>query len=210
MIETEINLSKWHRAGSYKLFRGFKAPHFSVTFRLDVSRVVAAKSQGLSPFRACLYSIAKGFHEIADLRTRFVPDGRVVQYDRLTLSHTIGMADGSFGYCYVEYDPDWEAFDAASKSEIEEVRGGSVRKANLGTRADMIYLSCLPWLDFTSMTNAMPGPDDCIPRLSWGRFVTGPDGRTTCAFCAEIHHATADGAHVGAAAKVIQDTLDGF
>ena len=211
MTETPIDMESWPRAGAYELFRGFAHPHFSVTARLDVTRLVERRAQtGLSPFRACLFAFGQGIHAVPDLRVRFTPEGKVLRYERLTMSHTVAMPDGSFGYGYVTWDPDWEAFDAASKAEIEAIRAGATREANIGVRADMIYLSCLPWIDFTAMTNAMPGPEDCIPRLSWGKFVTGPDGRTTCAFCAEMHHAVADGVHVGQALEVIQEVLDGF
>lgn len=210
MTGTPIDLSTWPRAGAYRLFRGFQQPRFSVTARLDVSRVAARRASGLSPFRACLFAIANGFHAVPDLRVRFTPDGQVLSFDRMTLSHTVALPDGSFGYAYVTFDPDWDTFDAASKAENEAIRAGSRRKANLGERVDMIYLSCLPWVDFTGMTNAIPGPEDCVPRLSWGKFVQERDGSTTCAFAAEVHHAVCDGAHLGQAITVIQETLDRF
>ena len=32
------------------------------------------------------------------------------------------------------------------------------------------FLSCLPWMNFTALTNPNGGPDDCIPRISWGKL----------------------------------------
>lgn len=210
MTGTPIDLATWPRAGAYRLFRGFDQPRFSLTVRLDVTRVAARKDSGLSPFRAVLYAISCGFHAVPELRVRFTPEGAVMRYDRMILSHTVGKPDGSFGYAYVPHDPDWPRFDAASRAEMDAIRAGEDRQANLGERPDMIYLSCLPWVDFTAMTNAIPDADDCIPRLSWGKFVPGADGRTTCAFCAEVHHAVCDGGHLGEAIGVIQEVLDGF
>lgn len=208
MQETPIDLATWPRAAAYRLFRNYDRPHFSITTRLDVTHLMRRKADGVSPFRACLYALANGFHAVSDLRVRFRPGDTLVRHDRLTLSPTIALPDGTFGFGYIDFDADWPTFDAAARAEIEAVRGGAPRVPNTGERDDMIYLSCLPWVDFTGLTNAMPGADDCIPRLAWGRFVTGPDGRTTCAFAAEVHHAIADGAHVGQAIGVVQDTLD--
>src|ERR671916_366731 len=66
-------------------------------------------------------------------------------------------------------------------------RAGLPLAANTGQRDDLAYLSCLPWLDYTSLDNALPHAEDCIPRVSWGKFVeTG--GRWSCAMTMEVHH----------------------
>ncbi|PWG16027.1 CatA-like O-acetyltransferase [Salibaculum griseiflavum] len=208
MAERVIDLDTWPRAGAYRLFRTYERPHFAVTVRLDVTHLMRRKADGVSPFRACLYALAAGCHAVPELRTRFRGQDIVVEHDRLTLSPTIALPDGSFGFGYVAYQPDWPAFDAAAEAEIAAVRGGAERAPSNGERDDLLYLSCLPWLDFTGLTNALPDAQDCIPRLSWGKFVTGANGRTTCAFTAEVHHAIADGAHLAQAVEAIQDTLN--
>lgn len=210
MTERVIDLATWPRAGAFRLFRSYEKPHFALTTRLDVTRLMARRAEGVSPFRACLHALAAGFHAVPELRTRFRGADRVVEHDRLTLSPTIALPDGGFGFGYIDYQDDWPAFDAAAAAEIAAVRAGAPRVPNTGERDDLLYLSCLPWVDFTGLTNALPGAQDCIPRLSWGKFVPGADGRTTCAFTAEVHHAIADGAHLGQAITVIQDRLDTF
>ena len=71
---------------------------------------------------------------------------------------------------------------------------------------DLAYLSCMPWLDYTSINNALPGPDDCIPRITWGKIVER-DGRWEMAMTLEVHHALVDGAQVGAYFAAVQDAL---
>ncbi|WP_084861361.1 CatA-like O-acetyltransferase [Salibaculum halophilum] len=210
MAERVIDLAIWPRAGAFRLFRGYERPHFALTARLDVTHLMARKADGISPFRACLYALSAGFHAVPDLRTRFRGADTVVEHDRLTLSPTIALPDGSFRFGYIDFTDDWSAFDAAAAAEIAAVREGAARVPNTGERDDLLYLSCLPWVDFTGLTNAMPDAQDCIPRLSWGKFVTDENGRSTCAFTAEVHHAIADGAHLGQAISVIQDRLDSF
>lgn len=208
MSETRLDLETWPRAGAYKLFRSYAQPHFSLTTRLDVSGLVALKSEGISPFRACLYAIATGFNSVAELRCRFRPGDLVIEHDAIRISPTIAMPDGTFSFGYLDAIADWPAFDAAAKAEIEAVRAGAERLPNPDGRDDLMYLSCLPWIDFTSMTNPTRGPDDCIPRISWGRFTDGADGKTTCALTAEVNHAVADGAHLAAAFNATQSALD--
>lgn len=88
------------------------------------------------------------------------------------------------------------------------VAAGGVLSANSGARDDLAYLSCMPWLDYTAINNALPGPDDCIPRVTWGKFVEH-NGRWDMAMTLEVHHALVDGAQVGAFFAAVQRALDG-
>ncbi len=82
--------------------------------------------------------------------------------------------------------------------------------ANAGARDDVVYLSCLPWLDFTSINNAIPDADDCIPRISWGKFVEDERGRWSMAVAVEVHHALIDGEHIAAFLSAAQGRLRAF
>ena len=97
-------------------------------------------------------------------------------------------------------------FDAQAKTLIDDVARGGALKANNGERDDLAYLSCMPWLDYTAINNALPGPDDCIPRVSWGKIVA-KDGRWDMAMTLEVHHALVDGAQVGAFFDAVQAAL---
>ena len=177
-----------------------------MTSRLDVSHVMARKADGVSPYRACLYAIGAGLHAVPELCMRFRGD-KVVRHDMITLSMTVPTDAGSFGYAYVPYIDDFAAFDAQAKSLIDQVAAGGALQANSGERDDLAYLSCKPWLDYTSINNALPGPDDCIPRVSWGKFVNQGE-RWDMAMTLEVHHALVDGAQVGAYFEAVQGAVD--
>ncbi len=197
MGQRNVDQVVWPRADQFRFFRGYAKPHYAVTSRLDISRLIARRrSDGISPYRACLFAIGSGIHAVPELRMRFRGD-TVTEYDRIGLSMTVPLADGNFRYAYVPFDPDFAAFDARAAQIIGATAKGGALNANTGERDDLAYLSCLPWLDFTSIDNALPGPDDCIPRVSWGRFVQGADARWTMAMAIEVHHALVDGRQVG-------------
>jgi chloramphenicol O-acetyltransferase type A len=134
---------------------------------------------------------------------------QVVIHDMVSLSMTVPTDAGSFGYAYVPYLPDFVAFEMQARHLIEAVAAGGALDANSGQRDDLAYLSCMPWLDYTSSNNALPGPDDCIPRITWGKFVER-DGRWDMAMTLEVHHALVDGAQVGAYFSAVQDALNGI
>lgn len=205
MTHRIIDLETWPRAAQFHLFRSYQQPHYATTVRLDVTHLMARKAAGVSPNRACLYAIGSGLHAVPELCMRFREDV-VVAHDMVTLSMTVPTDAGSFGYAYVPYEADFAQFDRAAKALIAQVAAGGVLDANSGQRDDLAYLSCMPWLDYTSINNALPGPDDCIPRVTWGKIVPR-DGGWDMAMTLEVHHALVDGAQVGAYFAAVQAAL---
>ena len=60
----------------------------------------------------------------------------------------------------------------------------------------LVYLSCLPWLDFTGVLNNRAGPDDSTPQAVWGRY-TRQGERLTLPYCIDANHRLMDGLHLG-------------
>ncbi|QXT39925.1 chloramphenicol acetyltransferase [Gymnodinialimonas ceratoperidinii] len=206
-MEHPVDLSSWPRAGQFHFFRGFQRPHFAVTSRIDVTHLMTRlKPAGVSPYRASLYGIGTGIHAVPELLMRFRGDS-VIRHDAVDMSMTVPTARGSFSYAYVPYDPDFSRFGTTAKTLIDAAARTGDLAANTGERDDLCYMSCMPWLDYSSINNAMPGPDDCIPRVSWGKIVE-LDGKWSMAMTLEVHHALADGAHVGAFFTAVQEAMD--
>ena len=204
-----VDLGAWARADQFRFFRTYAKPHYAITSRLDVTRLLTGrKAAGASPYRACLHAIGSGLHGVPELLLRF-RGTTVLRFDRVDLSMTVPTPDGGFNYAYVPFDPDPAAFDAEARARIAAASVPGPLDANDGSRLDVAYLSCLPWLDYTALDNALPGPDDCIPRVSWGRFTEGPGGRWTMAMTLQVHHALVDGLHVGGFFAEVQRALDG-
>lgn len=207
MTGTRIDLESWPRAAQFHMFRQFDRPHYATTVRLNVARMMdVRKETGLSPFRHTIWAIGKGLHAVPELCMRF-KGGTVTQYRRLLLSPTIPLENGDFRYTYLAWNPDRSRFDDHAADKISDVRAGMPLNANDGTIEDVAYLSCLPWLDYTSLDNALPSADDCIPRVSWGKIVEGARGHEM-AMTLQVHHALVDGRQVGAFFEATQSALD--
>ncbi len=207
MAEHVINQERWARKAQFDLFRTYDRPHFAVTKRHDVDNLITSqKPKGVSPYRACLYAIGAGIHAVDELKMRFRED-IVVRHDAIDLSMTVPKQDGGFAYGYVPFHPNFAEFDRVSNALIEEASKGALAP-NTGQRDDLAYLSCMPWLDYSSINNAMPHAHDCIPRVSWGKIVKDPDGIWRMSMTLEVHHALVDGEHVGAYFEHVQTALD--
>jgi chloramphenicol O-acetyltransferase type A len=161
----------------------------------------------VSVYRASLFAIGAGLHKAPAMLMRFRGDV-VVRHDTILMSMTVPNEKGSFNFAYVPFQDDFAAFDPLCRDRIAAAARGSDFAANTGQRDDLSYLSCLPWLDYTSLNNALPGADDCIPRVSWGKIVQDHDGRWRMAMTVEVHHALVDGADVGEYFAAVQETLD--
>ena len=91
-------MATWPRAAQFAFFRGYQRPHYAVTARPDVTHLLARRQGlGLSPYRACIWAIGAGLHGVPELLTRFRGD-QVTAHDRVELSMTVPVADGTFRY----------------------------------------------------------------------------------------------------------------
>lgn len=208
MREERIDLSTWDRTETFQFFRKFAQPHFSMVSRIDVTGLMTAKNdRGVSVFRACLWAIGAGANACPELRTRFRGD-EVTLFDRIDVSPVVSMPDDSFRFAYIPWSSDWVDFDARATGIIDSVRSGAGLNPDEGGDG-VAYLSALPWVDFTSLANALPHTEDPIPRLAWGKIVPKSDG-FDMAVGIELHHAIADGRHAGLFFEACQSAFDSF
>lgn len=137
-----------------------------------------------------------------------IADGKVFLYDQVHASPTIDRPDGTFGFAYIDYDPDAEKFFAAAERVAEEVRQSNGLVPAMSGE-NVIHFSALPWLDFTSLSHArcFHFPDSS-PKISVGKM-TERDGRKSMPVSIHVHHALADGRDMGLFAEVFQQLMNG-
>ncbi len=199
---TVVDLDTWPGAAQFRFFRSFERPHYAITTRMDATRLKAAPG---SAFRSALWAIGAGHAAVDELRLRFEGD-TVTLYDDVQISPPIALDDGTFGYGYFNWVQDRAVFDAHAAEVIQQVRThGSLDPAS--GKPSVSYASCLPWLDYTGLDNALPDKDDCIPRVSWGKIVPKGDG-FDMAMTIQVHHALVDGRAVGRFFEATQDALN--
>ena len=167
------------------------------------------KPAGLSVHNAALYAIMRAVNDVPQFRIRFMGD-QVVEHDVVHASTTI-MLDGPdgderFGFCNIHYSDDFAKFDANCQREIAKAKANDGLVDDVAQQSDWIYLSCMPWINFTQMTNALDGPDDCIPRIVWGK-ITKKHGSWFMPVSVEVHHALIDGVHVARFYQNIEKAL---
>lgn len=204
-----IHLDTWPRRSQYEFFRTYANPHFSITADVDVGGIVAAGKAGLlSIFNASLFAITGAANDVPEFRTRF-RGAAVFECEAVGASVTIPIEDDRFAFCDVPWSADWPAFNRACESEVARAGKQTALANNVAGEPDWIYMTCLPWLRLTAMTHPVAGPDDCIPRIAWGRFGGVGDG-WFMPVAVQVHHALVDGLHVGRFFEKLQQRLDRF
>ena len=72
-----------------------------------------------------------------------------------------------------------------------------------GQADDLIYFSCLPWMEITGLTNPRDfDQDDSVPRVVWGKYVK-KDERVILHIAVEVNHRLIDGVHIGRFAEAL-------
>lgn len=190
-----INYESWPRRELFEFFSGMSDPFYSVTFKLDVTRVYDfAKENGLSFYYALVWLVTKALNSVEAFRYAKL-DGNIVLLPERMPSFT-DMKKGSETFHIVTMP----AGDDIKRFCLEARRRSQAQKEfiNMSEEGlDLIYISCLPWVELTALTNERNfDPDDAIPRIAWGKYSENA-GRKTLGLSVELNHRFTDGYHIG-------------
>lgn len=194
---TYIDVESWSRKDHFHFFKGFEEPFFGFCVELDcTASYLEAKSNGIPFSLLYMHRIIKAINEVPALRRRIVENDKAVEYSHVDLSATIDRPDGTFGFSYLPYHPEFEEFAIAAKQEIERVR--STTKLMPEQNSDhAVHFSAVPWLRFTSASHARAFAfADSIPKISVGKLME-ENGQYTFPFSIHAHHSVADGRDIG-------------
>ena len=190
-----IDADEWKRKEIFEFFSRVSNPFYSVTFNVDVTNAYAfAKRNNVSFYYAMTYLVTKAINSVEAFRYALV-DGELCLLDARTPSFT-DLKKGSESFHIVTMPCDGGILDfcreAKQRSEAQTTFLSQNKEG-----ADLIYISCLPWIELTALTNERDfDPDDAIPRIAWGKFHER-DGRKILGLSLELNHRFTDGVHIG-------------
>ncbi|MET3114732.1 chloramphenicol O-acetyltransferase type A [Pedobacter sp. CG_S7] len=206
-MKQKLDLNSWNRKEHYHFFKEFDEPYYGVTVKLDCTRAyLRAKELGVSFFNYYLHKTLIAVNAIENFRYR-IENKEVYIYDCIDASATVLRADHTFGFSYMKYFPDFELFNIAVKEEIARVKSTS-GLFTAENKENIIHFSALPWLDFTSVSQAskLKSGDSC-PKFSIGKLVE-ENGKKQMPFGLHVHHALVDGFHLGLFFEKLQVLLN--
>lgn len=201
-----IDQATWDRAEVFRFFSGISHPFYSLTFNVDVTALYChAKARGISFYYALVYLCTKAVNSVENMRY-LIHEGQVALTGERSPSFTDMKKGGElFHIVTMPCRGTMEDFCAAAREKSVVQQGFIDQSAETG---DLIYLSCVPWLEITGLTNERGlDIDDTIPRISWGKYVER-DGRKALGMSVEVNHRFVDGVHVGRFYEALQSMID--
>jgi chloramphenicol O-acetyltransferase type A len=201
-----IDLDRWKRREHFLLFRDYDRPHFSITAAVDVSACYAATrgDEGPSFTLSMLFAAMQAANGVEAFRLRLRED-RAWCHDAVGIGCTVLRPDRTFGFTYFAYETSFSRFAAEGEREMERARAGTTLSDEREADDATLHATVLPWLRFTSFTNAMRR-EDSVPKLTFGRRYA-ESGAWYVPVCVEVHHALVDGIDVGDFLERFQDLL---
>lgn len=201
------------RRDRFEFFDRMASPAVNLCFTMDLPDFRPwCKQQGLAPFHVLLCAVLRAVLQVENFRYR-VFDGEVICIDRLIPSFTVVNQHHDLNFAQFDWSDDVREFVARGQAAREEA--GNMLEMNLKYRSmsprdakDQVFVTCMPWLDFTSIQHPMMSlatPD--IPSLAWGKFKDGPDGLQV-PFSVQAHHGFVDGYHIHQFARQIAAELE--
>lgn len=188
--------AKWKRKKHYEFFRKFKHPHFNICTEVEATNTYTyTRRNKISIFTAVLFAVMKTCNETEDFRYR-IKGKRIKVNDKVHPGITV-LAEGDvYSNCIINYSDSFEEFGKNYKAAVDKAKKKIVIAEGQKNRDDLIFISALPWLSFTSVTNPMDGnPLDSIPRIIWGKHFKR-DGKVLIPFSVQVNHCLMDGVHV--------------
>ncbi|MEA1902319.1 MAG: chloramphenicol acetyltransferase [Actinomycetota bacterium] len=191
----EVDPETWPRKQQFETFRDFQFPHFNICADVDLTSFrPAIADAGMSFTAAFVYLIARSANEVPEFRLR-IRGGAVVEHDRVHPSATILVDDDRFSFCTLDYNDDFSVFATHVAERIAEVKKNPT-VAVVNERDDLLYMTAIPWVTFTSFSHPMPSlTADSVPRFTWQVHQEGDSIKMPLSV--QAHHALMDGFHVG-------------
>ncbi len=197
-----IDKAAWPRREAYELHAGCAWPFYSLSFEVEVTALRAlAKAEGLSFYLATVWCVTQAMNAVENFRYA-ERGGEIVLLDARYPSWTeMGEGAGQYRIITLRETLPLRAFCRRAKEKSAAQRG-MLEPSEEG--ADLIYLSCVPWLRLKSATHERtPDPADSIPRITWGQWEER-EGRTFLTLCLEVNHRFVDGWHVAQFAAALE------
>lgn len=198
-----IDYESWPRRELFEFFSAMSQPFYSVTFRVDVTKLYDyVKPRGLSFYYALIYLCTKAINSVEAFRIA-IEGGAPVLLEQRAPSFT-DLKKGAESFYIVTMPGDMGGLDEFCRAAAEKSRTqqGFI---NIAAESEaLIYFSCLPWVDITALTNERDfDKDDSVPRVAWGRYAE-ENGKKTLGLSLEVNHRLIDGLHIGRFARELE------
>lgn len=190
-----LDLDRWKRRDHFELYRHFEHPFFNVCTELDVTEAWRRSRGPAGPsfFLVSVFLALRAANDVEAFRTRVRGD-RAWIHDQVSIGPTVLRGDQTFAFARLEPAATFKEFEARSGPAVSEACEIKPLVVTYPTD-NVVYQTTLPWVRFTSFTNAIKDAGDSVPRIAFGKCSEDGD-RWKLPVSVEVHHAVVDGLDV--------------
>lgn len=203
-----IDLRTWERTAHYQFFRRMDYPHYNVCMNVEITNFLRMVESSMLPFYyAMIFAATLAINNTEAFRYR-IRGEQVVLHDKVHPSFT-DMSEGSDLFKFVAVNMDESLQDFVRKAaDTAKRQTEHFVQADTEDRDDLVYITCVPWVSFTSLSHTISfNKDDSVPRMAWGKYFL--DGnKVLLPFSIQAHHSFVDGIHIGRYVDFLQHYLN--
>ena len=196
-----IELQSWPRREHFRLYSEMEFPHVGICAQVDITDLWAKRSQiDATPTIILVYVITKAANRVPELRQR-IRGEQVVEHNIAHPLITVLGGDDVFGVTPLTYDPHFTTFASQAAESIARARERPSMadfphdQEGKFARDDLLSITVIPRLAFTSFSLTRRPQVDSIPLLGLGKVLNERD-RHRLPFFVNVHHALVDGLHI--------------
>ncbi|MBF0206944.1 MAG: chloramphenicol acetyltransferase [Oligoflexia bacterium] len=205
----KIDLNTWSRREHFNFFRGISHPNFAICANLDITELYhTSKKNDYSLFKVMVFLVTKVANQIEEFRYRTdATREQVVVHEVVHTSFTYLGPSELFCFCTVDFIDDMRDFYKRTVHSLELQRGRVVLDCP-GYNDNLIYITSIPWVSFTSVRHEIDtNKPDSVPRICWGKYVF-ENQKVLLPFSLTVSHCLMDGIHIGKYFHEIERLLD--
>ena len=208
-MKKKLDLQNWNRKEHFEFFSRMASPYFGITTEVDCTIAYDnAKENGNSFFAHYLHKSMIAVNSVEELRLRIV-DNKVALFEKINAGATVGRADGTFGFIFVNFSDDFETFNKELQNEIQTVLNSTgLRLNDDDIKKDLIRHSTIPWTSFTGLLHPTNfDRTESVPKITFGKFSIR-EGKKYLPVSIEAHHGLVDGFHLAKYLSEFQKQLE--
>ena len=155
-------------------FLDFFCSRYSMTVKIKaINTYNFAKKNNIPFFNLTLACLLEAINKIPEFKRRII-DNKVIEYENLNAVTPILQKDNSlreieiFPLSNFKSFNEWNEYVQYKKNNIEKEQYS--KEPSIRDNEPIANFSCIPWLDFDSMTNIIYSPHQIMPCISWGKL----------------------------------------
>lgn len=205
-----IPLETYPRKAHFIYFQSMSNPYMGLTVSVDITNFIHTVQEEKTPFfLSFLYCVSRAANRVPQLRQR-VCKGKIIEYDHCPTSHTVGLPDETYCYCFLESQLSFPEFLPYALQEQEKAKLAiSLEDGEENASLPLLFISSLPWVSYDALLQPTPIPADTNPRITWGRW-RREGKKYLLPVTVLCNHALVDGLHLARFYEYLNQELAAF